>query len=82
MSLDPPAGAFSFASEYELLRAARWRGLTWEAFDALDSDSQALIIAEYRIEMRYQSVDSYAQSLKAKNHGTGAGGRQPRRRRR
>jgi hypothetical protein len=34
----------------------------------LDSDSQALIVAEYRIEMRYQAVDSWMQSPKA-NHG-------------
>lgn len=69
-----------FAAEYELLRAARWRGYSFEVFDTLDSDQQALIIAEYRIEMRFQAVDSYIQSLKAKKHGTG--GRQPHRRRR
>jgi len=59
-----------FAAEYELLRAARWRGYRWERFDRLDSDSQARIVAEYRIEMRFAAVDSYAQSLKA-SHGTG-----------
>jgi len=59
-----------FSSEYELLRACRWRGLLWEQFDQLDSDSQALIVAEYRIEMRFAAVDHYAQSLKA-SHGTG-----------
>jgi hypothetical protein len=51
-SLDPPAGFFQFESSYEMLRAARWRGYTWEAFDLLESDQQALVIAEYRIEMR------------------------------
>jgi hypothetical protein len=63
-----------FAAEYELLRAARWRGYAWEAFDALDSDSQARVVAEYRIEMRFQAVDSYAQSLKG-SHGVRAGRR-------
>jgi len=57
-----------FATEYELLRAARWRGYAWEVFDALDSDSQARIVAEYRIEMRFAAVDHYAQSLKG-SHG-------------
>lgn len=59
-----------FTAEYELLRAARWRGLLFEQFDALESDSQALIVAEYRIEMRFQAVDSYIQSLKANKRGT------------
>lgn len=58
-SLDPPSGLLQFDPSYELLRAARWRGLSWQAFDALSSDEQALTIAEYRIEMRYQAVDSW-----------------------
>jgi hypothetical protein len=69
-SLDPPSGAFSFAAEYEMVRAAHWRGYKWEHFDQLDTDSQALTIAEYRIEHRYQAVDSWANRPKA-NHGTG-----------
>lgn len=68
-----------FSADYELLRAARWRGYTWDTFDSLDSDSQALIVAEYRIEMRFAAVDHYAQSLKA-GHGTRTGRRLPRRR--
>jgi len=72
-----------FAADYELLRAARWRGYSWEQFDSLDSDMQALIIAEYRIEMRFASVDQYAQSLKSKSksktNGTGTRRRQSRR---
>jgi hypothetical protein len=59
-----------FSAEYELLRVCRWRGYTWEQFDALDSDMQSLYVAEYRIEMRFAAVDHYAQSLKA-SHGTG-----------
>lgn len=59
-----------FSTEYELLRAARWRGYTFDQFDSLDSDTQALIVAEYRIEMRFLAVDHYAQSLKG-THGTG-----------
>lgn len=54
-----------FAAEYELLRAARWRGYSWQAFDQLDSDSQALVVAEYRIEMRYAAVDYQANLTKA-----------------
>jgi hypothetical protein len=63
-----------FSSDYELLRACRWRGYTFERFDSLDSDSQALIVAEYRIEMRFAAVDHYAQSLKG-SHGVRAGRR-------
>lgn len=78
-ALDPPSGAFGFAAEYELLRAARWRGYTWEQFDLLESASQALVIAEYRIEMRYQAVDSWANRPKA-NHGANRGSAGRRRR--
>jgi hypothetical protein len=41
------------------VRAARWRGYSWQAFDSLPSDEQALVLAEYRIELRYQAVDSW-----------------------
>jgi hypothetical protein len=60
-----------FSAEYELLRVARWRGYSWEQFDQLESDQQALIIAEYRIEMRFLAVDQYAQSLKSKSKTNG-----------
>lgn len=81
-SLDPPDGKFSFDGEYGLLRAARWRGYTWEQFDLLDSDAQARVVAEYRIEQRFQAVDSWANRPKAPppNHGTNRS--HPRRRRR
>lgn len=75
-SLDPPDGKFGYAASYELLRAARWRGYRWAEFDALDTDEQALIIAEYRIELRYQAVDAWANRPKDTD---GAGGRQSRR---
>ena len=58
-SLDPPSGLLQFEPSYEFVRAARWRGLSWQAFDSLDSDAQALVLAEYRIEMRYAAVDSW-----------------------
>lgn len=76
-SLDPPPGLLHFDASYELLRAARWRGYPWGQFDSLDSDTQALIVAEYRIEMRYQAVDAWEHRPKA--DGTS---RSPTRRRR
>jgi len=51
------------------VRAARWRGYAWEVFDLLDPDMQALVIAEYRIELRYQAVDSWEHSKPKKRRG-------------
>jgi hypothetical protein len=64
-----------------MLRAARWRGYLWEHFDALESDQQALVIAEYRIEMRYQAVDAWEHRPKpGKPAQSSSGGRRRRRR--
>ena len=64
-SLDPPPGHLQFEASYELLRAARWRGLAWHVFDGFEMDMQALIVAEYRIEMRYPAVAAWEHRPKA-----------------
>jgi hypothetical protein len=78
-SLDPPTDRppTSYSAEYELLRAARWRGYRWEDFDALDVDDQARVVAEYLTENRLAVVQSYE---KPRDHGAGSGRRSARRR--
>jgi hypothetical protein len=60
-SLDPPTNQppIKYSAEYELLRAARWRGYQWEDFDRLEVDDQARIVAEYLTEARIAVVRSY-----------------------
>lgn len=65
-----------------MLRAARWRGYAWEQFDLLDNDLQALVIAEYRIEMRFQAVDAWEHRPKAAPKNGSSRTSTPRRRRR
>lgn len=63
------------------MRAARWRGMSWEQFDALDGDDQARVVAEYRTEQRIADVQYYhGQPKKSLNHATN--GRTTSRRRR
>jgi hypothetical protein len=81
-SLDPPGGAFAFHGDYEMVRAAKWWGLDWDAFDAKESDEQALLIATYRIEMRYQAVDAWANRPKKDTSGAANRGQTRRKRRR
>lgn len=41
---------------FELILAARWRGLTDEYFDALPLESQARTLAAYRTAMHLEAV--------------------------
>lgn len=61
------------------MRAARWRGMSWEQFDALDGDDQARVVAEYRTEQRIADVQYYHGQPKGLNH---AANRRPTSRRR
>ncbi|KPV48012.1 hypothetical protein SE17_40355, partial [Kouleothrix aurantiaca] len=79
-SLDPPAGKIRYSAEYELLEAARWRGLTWQDFDALEGDDQALIIAHYRTAQRLAAVDAWENRPKKDAHGAKRGTARRRRR--
>jgi hypothetical protein len=63
-----------------MVRAAKWWGMDWGVFDAKESDEQALLIATYRIEQRYQAVDAWAHRPKDKPSAANRG--QTRRKRR
>lgn len=41
---------------FELIMAARWRGLSDEAMDSLPLDSQARVLAAYRTAMQLEAV--------------------------
>lgn len=70
----------AYSVTYELVQVAQRWG-TWEHFDALDSDTQALLVAHYRTSQRFQAVDYWANRPKQKPD-THAASRRPARRRR
>ncbi len=51
----PPSGV-RYALAFELILAARWRGLSDEQFDSLPPDSQARVLAAYRTAMHLEAV--------------------------
>ena len=50
------------------LEAARWRGLSDAAYDALDVQEQARLIAHYRTAMQFAAVEAWEQAREIK-HG-------------
>jgi hypothetical protein len=56
-----PPGDISYSELYHWRTVAKWRGLTWEAFCDLDTDSQAGYIAEYECVMRLQTLEAEHQ---------------------
>lgn len=72
----PRSGA-RYGAVFEVLEAARWRGLSDEAFAALDPHDQARIVAHYRAHHQLEAVIAQAQARdaearakrKAKAHG-------------
>jgi len=47
---------------FEALEAARWRGLTDQAFDALSRQDKARVIAHYRTAVRLEAVIAWEQA--------------------
>jgi len=45
-----------YSLSFELILAARWRGLTDEAMDALPQENQARVLAAYRTAMLLEAV--------------------------
>lgn len=46
-----------YSAAYELLTTAHFWRLDWDTFDALDGDTQALLIAYHRTQSRFAAVD-------------------------
>ena len=53
-----PKGDVSYHRLYHWRSAARWRGLTWEAFAELDESAQAAYIAEYETALRLETLQA------------------------
>lgn len=47
---------------FEALEAARWRGISDQAYDALARDEKARMIAHYRTAMRLEAVVAWEQA--------------------
>jgi len=77
-ALDPEAGKVGYQVEFEWLEAARSWGYPWEAFDALESDTQALIIAHWRSKQRILAVEQ-EQARLARNGSSRTAARSRRR---
>lgn len=54
--IDLPSSGVRYTLLFEMIMAARWRGLTDEQFDALPPDAQARTLAAYRTAMRIDTI--------------------------
>lgn len=64
-SIPVPRSGAQYGALYEVMEAARWRGLTDAQFDALDADSQARIVAHFRVHHQLEAVIAQAQQREA-----------------
>lgn len=77
-----PDGDVGFSRVFETILAARWRGYKDEEFEELPPESQARIIAAYRVATRLESVLAHDRAQKMnKGQGSTPGRRWGRRRR-
>ncbi len=65
-ALNPTEGKIRYAVEFEYLEAAHFWGYHWEQYDALDTDTQALIIAHWRTTQRMRAVEQEQARLRKK----------------
>jgi hypothetical protein len=54
----PPSGV-RYSLNFELVLAARWRGLSDEHFEALPLEGQARTLAAYRTAMQLEAVQTH-----------------------
>lgn len=66
-----PGSGIRYNLLFEMILAARWRGLSDEQFEALPPDGQARILAAYRTAMRIDAIiaDEIRQSQRGISHG-------------
>ena len=60
----------NYSLDFERFLASKWAGYTWQVFQELEGDEQAVVIAAYRIENRIASLD-YQNAMrepKGKSH--------------
>lgn len=56
MTMRVPRSKVRYSLLFEALEAARWRGLSDRAYDALDIDAKARLIAHYRVHHQIEAV--------------------------
>ena len=61
-----PRSKARYSLLFEALEAARWRGLSDQAFDALALEDKARVIAHYRVSTRLEAVVAWAQAREVK----------------
>lgn len=70
MSIAVPRSQARYSQVFEALEAARWRGLSDRAYDALGRDGQARLLAHYRVSTRLEAVVAWAQAKEMRRkHG-------------
>jgi len=67
-ALNPETSKIRYAVEFEWLEAAHFWGYEWQIFDALESETQALLIAHWRTTQRMIAVEREQDRLR--QHGT------------
>lgn len=71
MAVSVPRSKARYSALFEALEAARWRGISDAAFDALTRDEQARLLAHYRVSTRLEAVVAWEQAkeLRRRQHG-------------
>lgn len=66
-----PRSKARYSGLFEALEAARWRGISDAAFEALDRDAQARLIAHYRVSTRLEAVAAWEQAKEIRRRNRG-----------
>ena len=53
-----------YADELEWRFAARWSGIAWEDFQAMEGDEQSAVVAAYRCQMQIDAILTQEQMRK------------------
>lgn len=56
-----PQSKARYSQVFEALEAARWRGISDAAYDALDVQDKARLIAHYRVSTRLAAIEAWEQ---------------------
>jgi hypothetical protein len=54
-----PSSGVRYSLTFELILAARWRGLSDETMEALPLESQARVLAAYRTALHLEAVQAH-----------------------
>ncbi len=63
-----PRAQSKYNSLFEMMEAAHWRGIEWDAFVALDTDEQARLMAHYRTHHQIRAVEDWYNHKRAQRN--------------